>query len=93
MLASPYFVAILGECSGGGVQFSGAEAGEDVSRKMWRGKGLQSRGEGNDVDWCVEAIPLLGLIIAHLLTVNELEDLLYQASEKGLFVCLKHISP
>ena len=34
------------------------------------------------VDWCVEAIPILGLIIVYLLTINVLEITLYQTSEK-----------
>lgn len=42
-------------------------------------------GEGGNGggDWCVEAIPLLGLVVARSLTISVLEIMLYQTSEKG----------
>lgn len=44
------------------------------------------------VDWCVEAISLLGLIIVYLFTINALEILLYQTSEKWIRVFKIYLS-
>ncbi len=60
---------------------------------MWRSKGFRDRGEGKMVvDWRVEAILLLGLIIERSLTIRVLEITLYQTSEKWIRVFKIHLS-
>lgn len=64
-----------------------------LSMGMWRGKGFRDRGERKMVvDWCVEAILLLGLIIARSLTIRVLEIALYQTSEKWIRVFKIYLS-
>ena len=60
---------------------------------MWRSKGFRDRGEGKMVvDWRVEAILLLGLIIERFLTIRVLEITLYQTSEKWIRVFKIYLS-
>ena len=64
-----------------------------ISMEMWRSKGFRGWREGKIVvDWCVEAISLLGLIIVYLFTINALEILLYQTSEKWIRVFKIYLS-